>query len=108
MKKIPTLFQREFDHHRVVNINPVAPPELQWVLDGEGIATEKVDGACCAIINGTFYNRYDAKKDKRGRMKLPVVRRAEANGPSVVRRTDANELPVVRRTGTDEPPVVRK
>ena len=71
MKKIPTLFQREFDHHRVVNINPVAPPELQWVLDGEGIATEKVDGACCAIINGTFYNRYDAKKDKRGRMKLP-------------------------------------
>ena len=71
MKKMPTLFQREFDHHRVVNINPVAPPELQWVLDGEGIATEKVDGACCAIINGTFYNRYDAKKDKRGMMKLP-------------------------------------
>jgi hypothetical protein len=71
VRKIPTLFQREFDHHRVVNINPVAPPELQWVLDGEGIATEKVDGACCAIINGTFYKRYDAKKDKRGRMKLP-------------------------------------
>lgn len=56
MKKIPTLFQREFDHHCVVNINPVAPPELQWVLDGEGIATEKVDGASCrnTLLKITF------------------------------------------------------
>lgn len=71
MKKIPTLFQREFDHHHVVNISPVVIPELQWVLDGEGIATEKTDGACCAIIDGVFYKRYDAKRDKRGKMKLP-------------------------------------
>jgi len=37
---------------------------LQWVLDGEGEATLKLDGACCAILDGKFYRRYDAKKGK--------------------------------------------
>lgn len=72
MKKMPTLFRREFDNHRVVTIHPeLTSPELAWVLTGEGIATEKVDGACCAIINGKYYKRYDAKRDKRGTMKSP-------------------------------------
>ena len=26
-----------------------------------GVPTVKIDGTCCAIINGTFYKRYDAK-----------------------------------------------
>lgn len=71
MKKIPTLFPREFDNHKVIGISREAVPELQWVLNGEGIATEKIDGACCAMIDGIFYKRYDAKKDKHGNMKLP-------------------------------------
>ncbi len=63
MKKMPTLFQREFDNHRVVAIRPeLTSPDLAWVLAGEGLATEKIDGACCAIIGGKFYKRYDAKK----------------------------------------------
>ena len=66
MKKIPTLFEREYKDHRVVGIKPVlTSPDLQWVLDGKGIATEKIDGTCCAIINGKFYKRYDAKKEKK-------------------------------------------
>lgn len=28
------------------------------------MATEKLDGSCCAIINGEFYKRYDAKRGK--------------------------------------------
>ena len=84
MKKIPTLFQREFDQHRVVNISPVVIPELQWVLDGEGIATEKTDGACCAIIDGVFYKRYDAKRDKRGNMQLPPVGAIPCDDPDPV------------------------
>lgn len=31
---------------------------------GEGVATVKVDGSCCAMINGKFYKRYDAKKGR--------------------------------------------
>ena len=66
MKKIPTLFVREFEGHSIRSIKPELTSEsLRWVLDGEGIATEKIDGACCAIINGKFYKRYDAKKGKK-------------------------------------------
>lgn len=65
MKKIPTLFKREFEGHNIVRVLPELSDEsLQWVLDGEGIATVKWDGACCAIINGEFYKRYDAKNGK--------------------------------------------
>lgn len=66
MKKIPTLFEREYANHKVVGIKPIlSSMDLQWVLDGEGIATEKIDGTCCAIIDGKFYKRYDAKKGKK-------------------------------------------
>lgn len=65
MRKIPTLFEREFDNHKVVNIKPIVTPGLEWVLNGEGIATVKFDGACCAIFDGVFYKRYDAKGGKK-------------------------------------------
>lgn len=64
MRKIPTLFEREYSDHKVISINPIVTPGLEWVLNGEGIATIKYDGACCAIFNGIFYKRYDAKKGK--------------------------------------------
>lgn len=71
MKKIPTLFIREFEDHRVVKVLPEVTPGFEWVLRGEGTPTVKIDGACCAIIDGKFYKRYDAKKDKRGNLKIP-------------------------------------
>ena len=65
MKKIPTLFKREFEGHRIVKVLPELSDEsLQWVLDGDGIATVKWDGSCCAIIDNKFYVRYDAKNGK--------------------------------------------
>ena len=64
MKKIPTLFEREFENHRIVRILPNVSPDLAWVMAGEGVATIKWDGACCAVINGVFYKRYDAKHGK--------------------------------------------
>ena len=64
MKKIPTLFKREFDQHKVVKILPEVTPGLEWVLEGEGIATEKIDGPCCAVIDGEWFRRYDAKKGR--------------------------------------------
>ena len=65
MQKIPTLFEREFANHRVVGISDKVTPGLEWVLEGEGVATVKYDGSCCAIIDGVFYKRYDAKKGKK-------------------------------------------
>lgn len=64
MKKIPTLFERVYENHKIVDILPNVVQGMEWVLKGEGIATLKVDGSCCAIINGEFYKRYDAKRGK--------------------------------------------
>lgn len=65
MKKIPTLFERVFENHRIVGITDKVTPGMEWVLEGEGVATIKLDGSCCAIIDGVFYKRYDAKKGKK-------------------------------------------
>jgi hypothetical protein len=65
MKKIPTLFERVYENHKIVDILPNVTVGMEWVLDGDGVATVKWDGSCCAIINGEFYKRYDAKKGKK-------------------------------------------
>ena len=64
MKKIPTLFVRTFEGHKVVGITDEITPGCEEAFE-EGIATVKIDGACCAIIDGVFYKRYDAKKGKK-------------------------------------------
>lgn len=64
MKKIPTLFEREFENHRIVKVLPNVRTDLAWVLAGEGTATVKWDGSCCAVMSGIFYKRYDAKHGK--------------------------------------------
>lgn len=63
MKKIPTLFERDWngDRSRVTEqVNPLA----QWVIDREGIATRKLDGTAVYLIDGELYCRYDAKNGK--------------------------------------------
>jgi len=66
MKKIPTLFEREYgDDGGVIAVKPIVRSGLEWVLDGEGEATEKVDGACCAIIDGRLWKRFDAKPGRK-------------------------------------------
>ena len=64
MKKIPTLFTRIYENHRVVGIKDEITHGCEDAFKN-GIATIKVDGSCCAIINGKFYKRYDAKKGRK-------------------------------------------
>lgn len=65
MKKIPTLFERIYDSNgKIIGITDTVKSGFEWVLSGDGVATVKMDGSCCAIINGVFYKRYDAKKGK--------------------------------------------
>lgn len=63
MKKIPTLFTRVFEGHRIVDITDEIAPGCEEAFKN-GVATVKIDGSCCAIINGVFYKRYDAKNGK--------------------------------------------
>jgi hypothetical protein len=62
MQKIISLFQRNYDGDRLVRDE--VTPGAEWVLNGEGTATRKWDGACCMIKDGVLYKRYDAKKGK--------------------------------------------
>lgn len=63
MKKIPTLFKRVFDGNKIAGILPEITEGCEEAfLHGE--ATVKLDGACCAIIGGELYRRYDAKHCK--------------------------------------------
>ena len=64
MKKIPTLFTRVFQNRRIVGITPeIIPGCEEAFLNGD--ATIKWDGSCCAVIDGIFHKRYDAKKGKK-------------------------------------------
>ena len=61
MKKIISLFKRDYEGTRLV-YNEIVPG-AEWVVNGEGVATEKIDGTSC-LVRGKFYKRYDAKKGK--------------------------------------------
>lgn len=63
MKKIPTLFERVYSEHRIVDVLPNITKGCEDAFL-YGTATVKFDGSCCAIINGEFYKRYDAKNGK--------------------------------------------
>lgn len=62
MKKIISLFQRNYDGDHLVRDEVV--PGAEWVIDGEGVATRKWDGTCAMIKGGELYKRYDAKNGK--------------------------------------------
>lgn len=62
MRKIISLFQRNYDGDRLVRDEVV--PGAEWVLAGEGTATRKYDGTCCLIRDGAMFKRYDLKPGK--------------------------------------------
>lgn len=62
MKKIISLFKRNYDGNRQVYDEVVEGAE--WVINGEGKATVKIDGTSCLVQDGKLYKRYDAKKGK--------------------------------------------
>lgn len=59
MRKIISLFQRNYDGDRLVRNEVV--PGAEWVLAGEGTATRKYDGTCCMVRDGKLYRRYEVK-----------------------------------------------
>ena len=59
MKKIISLFQRNYDGDRLVRNEVV--PGAEWVIAGEGIATRKFDGTCCMIRDGRLFKRCEVK-----------------------------------------------
>ena len=74
MRKIPSLFKRDYEGTRLVYDEVV--PGSEWVLAGEGVATRKWDGTACMVRDGRLYKRYDCKRKNNchNRMlKLPAI-----------------------------------
>jgi hypothetical protein len=62
MRKIPSLFARNYDGDKQVRDEIV--PGSEWVAAGEGVATRKWDGTSCLVRGGALFKRYDAKHGK--------------------------------------------
>lgn len=65
MRKIPTLFVRDPETHRVTE---EVTPGCEWVLNGEGIATVKYDGTACLVtvdnyLKPTLRKRHTVKME---------------------------------------------
>lgn len=65
MKKIISLFKRNYDGDGLVYDEVV--PGAEWVIQGEGTATEKFDGTACMIRGGLLFKRYDRKATRKAR-----------------------------------------
>ena len=62
MKKIPTLFERDWNGDRS-RVLPQVHSGCEWVLAGEGVATRKLDGTCCMIRDGELYKRRELREE---------------------------------------------
>jgi hypothetical protein len=49
VKKVPTIFERD---KKTFRVTPVVAEDLEWFVRGEGVATVKYDGSCCAVFDG--------------------------------------------------------
>jgi len=62
VKKIISLFQRNYDGDRLVRDHIV--PGAEWVAAGEGTPTRKLDGTCCMVRGGKLFKRFELKNGK--------------------------------------------
>lgn len=61
MKKIPTLFERDWNSKNKTVIKTVHPG-CEWVLAGEGKATRKLDGTSCLLRDGALFKRREVAR----------------------------------------------
>jgi hypothetical protein len=82
MKKIPTLFKRDFTQPG----NPIIPEYSEgtdWVVAGEGVATRKYDGTSVLIRNHKMYKRYELRPGKTAPTDFEQVDYDETTGKAV-------------------------
>lgn len=63
MRKIPTLFQRDWDGDRR-HVLPEVVPGCEWVTKGEGVPTRKYDGTCFMLDERGWWARREVKQGK--------------------------------------------
>lgn len=63
MKKIPTIFLRDFERDPS-RVTAESNPECAWVFAGEGIATRKLDGTCCMVRGDRLFKRREGTEEQ--------------------------------------------
>jgi hypothetical protein len=63
MRKIPTLFVRDFEHDPR-RLTREVHPDCKWVIDGEGTPTRKYDGTCVMFDGERWWARREVKPGK--------------------------------------------
>lgn len=63
MKKIPTIYVRDWDGDRRY-VTREQHPDCAWVFAGEGIATRKYDGTCVKFDGERWWARREVKEGK--------------------------------------------
>lgn len=82
MKKIPTVFIRDWDNNpKYVTKEP--NPECAWVFAGEGAATRKYDGTCMWFDGQRWWARREVKKGKQPPANFTQVAVDEETGKTV-------------------------
>lgn len=61
MRKIPTIFDRDWDGDRSKVLDK-PHPDCGWVFAGEGVATRKIDGTSCMVHDGKLYKRRELRE----------------------------------------------
>lgn len=92
MKKIPTIFERDWDGDRSRVVNK-PHPDCGWVFAGEGVATQKLDGTSCMVREGRLYKRREVKKGQTAPPEFELATFDEETGKTVgwMPVTDASE-----------------
>jgi hypothetical protein len=88
VKKISTLFKREHDGDPSWRgprpCNQEIRPGCEWVLEGKGVATEKIDGTACLLRDGKLWRRQARKPTKAVKKKLAKLVHASYEDPELI------------------------
>jgi len=83
MRKIPTLFLRDFTS-RPAFVTREVTPGCEWVIAGEGEATRKYDGTCFMLdASGAWWGRREVKEGKTPPPGFTALARDEETGKTV-------------------------
>jgi hypothetical protein len=82
MKKIPTIFERDWKGNpgKVLDKPNM---ECMWVFAGEGVATRKLDGTSCMVRGNTLYKRRELRKGDAVPVTFEVADHDEETGKTV-------------------------
>lgn len=67
MRKIPVVFKMDY---ATETLTSEVKAGCEWVVNGEGVVTIKIDGSACDFRNGRLWKRFDRKLNKRAQQQF--------------------------------------